>query len=111
MGKGVVANDRGELYLHREGAYRILFTSRRRLEKVKLVFGSESGGYDVKMSCFDISFFNEKTTYEKKEITLELPAYYPFKKLYLYEVNLNLKKLSSESMLKTPYFFKLFPSR
>lgn len=111
MGKGVVTNDRGELYLHREGAYRILFTSRRRLEKVKLVFGSESGGYDVKMSCFDISFFNEKTNYEKKEITLKLPAYYPFKKLYLYEVHLDLKKLSSESMLKAPYFFKLFPSR
>jgi len=109
MGKGVVAKKTAELYLHREHSYKILFSSRTELKKIKLTFGSEEGEYEIKLSFFDLPLFEEKTSYERKEFIFPPPAYYPFKKLYLYEINLNLTKLSSESMLVDPYFFQVFP--
>jgi len=109
MGKGVVAKKMAELYLHRENSYKILFSSRKKLEKIRLTFGSEEGKYEVKISFFDLPLFEGKTSYERKELIFPLPAYYPFKKLCLYEINLNLKKLSSESMLIDPYYFQVFP--
>jgi len=111
MGKGVVAKKTAELYLHREGSYKILFSTRRELKKIKLTFGSDKGEYEVKLSFFDLPAFEGKTSHERKELVLSPPAYFPYKYLCLYEINLNLKKLTSESMLIDPYFFQVFPLR
>ncbi|TET22780.1 MAG: hypothetical protein E3J76_04515 [Candidatus Aminicenantes bacterium] len=111
MGRGVVAKKMAEFYLHRENSYKILFSSRTKLEKIKFTFGSEKGEYEVRLSFFDLSIFDGKTSYEKKELIFSPSAYYPFKKLFLYEININLKKLSSESMPVDPYFFQVIPMK
>jgi hypothetical protein len=110
MGKGVVIKPSGQLYLHFEKTYTVLFSSRIRLDKVKISFGSEKGEYDVGLRFFDLPVFSGKTSYETKEMELSPPAYYPDKNLYLYEVNVNLHKLSSENMLLDPFYFYIVPS-
>ena len=111
MGKGVVAKKMSEFYLHREKSYTFLFSSRSELEKIRLNFGSEKGDYEVSMRFFDLPLFEGRTSYEKKELLVTPPAHYTFKKLRLYEIRLELKKLSSESMLVDPYFFQVLPEK
>jgi hypothetical protein len=111
MGNGVVVKKTAEFYLHRENDYRILFSSRRARENLQLNFGSEKGKHDVRIHFFDLPIFEGKTSYEKKAITLSPSAYYPYKNLYLYEIQLNLTRLSSESMLIDPFFFQIVPTR
>ncbi len=109
MGEGVVVKKRAEFYLHRENNYRILFSSRIERENLQLNFGSAKGEYEVRLSFFDLPIFEGKTSYEKKSITLDPPTYYPYKNLYLYEIHLDLTKLSAESMLVDPFFFQIVP--
>ncbi|NOR12001.1 MAG: hypothetical protein GQ545_01985, partial [Candidatus Aminicenantes bacterium] len=111
IGEGVVVKKTAEFYLHRENNYRILFSSRRARENLQLNFGSEKGEYEVRLNFFDLPLFEGKTTYEKKEITLNPSVFYPYKNLYLYEIHLNLTQLSSESMLVDPFFFQIVPIR
>jgi hypothetical protein len=111
MGEGVVVKKTAEFYLHRENDYRILFSSRRERETLQLNLGSEKGEYAVRLDFFDLPLFEGKTAYEQIEIALNPSAHYPYKNLYLYEINLNLKKLSSESMLVDPFFFQILPTR
>lgn len=111
MGDGVVVKKTAEFYLHRGNNYRILFSSRRARENLQLNFGSEKGEYEVRLNFFDLPIFEEKTSYEKRAITLNPPVYYPYKDLYLYEIHINLTKLSSESMLVDPFFFQIVPIR
>jgi hypothetical protein len=110
MGKGVVVKENTqEFYLHRENDYKILFSSRRKLERIQLAFGSDRGEYETRISFFDMPFYQGKTSYEKREVTLRPKTFSPFKSLYLYEINLNIKKKTSESMLIDPYYFKITP--
>jgi len=110
MGKGVVAHRAAELFLHREGDYKILFSSRKKLKDIKVIFGSEKGEYRVKFSIFDLPQFEGKISYEKKELNLYLSNSFHYKWLYLYEIDLNLKHLSSELMVRNPFFFQVIPS-
>ncbi len=111
MGDGVVVKKTAEFYLHREKDYRILFSSRRARENLQLNFGSEKGQYEVRLSFFDLPVFEGKTSFERKAITLNPSAYYPYKNLYLYEIQLDLTRLSSESMLVDPFFFQIVPTK
>jgi hypothetical protein len=112
MGKGVVVKEsKQEFFLHRENNYKILFSSRRKLEQIKFVFGSDKGEYETHISFFDMPFFHGKTAYETSEVILSPETCYPYKNLFLYEISLNLKKNSSESMLIDPYYFKITPAR
>jgi len=109
MGKGVILKKEGELYLHRDGSFKIPFNSKKEIEKMKLTFGSESGEYRVELFLFDIPVFKGRTLYEKRKIILTPPKSYPYRKFHLYELNLKIKKLSSESMLIDPYFLEVVP--
>jgi len=111
FGKGVVAKESGDFYLHFEKTYTFIFGSRKKLEKVKLLFGSDKGEYEVKMTFFDLPVFEGKTGYETKEMILEPAAFYPLKNLFLYEITLGLTHRSSESMLIDPYYFQVIPWR
>jgi hypothetical protein len=111
MGDGVVVKKTAEFYLHDDNDYRILFSSRRARESLLLNFGSEKGAYDIRIRLFDLPVFEGKTSYEKRTITLEPSAYYPYKNLHLYEIQLDLTKLTSESMLVDPFFFQIVPSK
>jgi hypothetical protein len=111
IGKGVVAKGEAELYLHIPKTYRILFSSKRPLERIKVKYGSEQGKYDLRFSLFDLPPEEDTTAYELKEIDLDLPVYFPFRNLYLYEINLILIHHSDENMLRLPYLFQIFPRR
>jgi hypothetical protein len=56
-------------------------------------------------------FHQGETAFETQEVNLRPETFYPFKNLYLYEINLNIKKSTSESMLIDPYYFKITPVR
>ena len=109
MGEGVVAHRAAELYLHREGRYKILFSSRKELKDLKIRFGSENGEFKVNFSFFDLPQFDGETSREIKELDLSVPIFFPLRWLHLYEIDLNLKHLSSELMVRKPFFFQIIP--
>jgi len=109
MGKGVVVKPGGELYLHAPKRYRFLFSSRRPLEEVKIAYGSEKGEYGVAARFFDLPLFEDRTILERKEFSLEPPAAYRVKGLYLYEIEVDLVRYSRENMQLDPYFFSVTP--
>ncbi len=111
VGKGVIAKDSGDFYLHVEKDYTFLFASTAKLNRLKLVFGSDAGEYDLKLSLFDLPLFEEKTAYEMRERVLAPAASYSIKNLHLYELNLQLTHLSGESMLVDPFLIQIIPWR
>jgi hypothetical protein len=111
MGKGVVAKQQGDFYLHFEKSYKFLFTSRTQLPKIKLLFGSEKGEHEVRIRFFDLPLFSGKTAYEKRELSLSPPSYYSYRHLFLYEINIAFKKLSAENLLLDPFFFQIIPEK
>jgi hypothetical protein len=111
MGKGVIAKDSGDFYLHLERDYKFVFGSRAKLDKVKLVFGSAKGEYDIRLSLFDLPLFDGQTAYETREFIFAPAAAYRFRSLFLYEVKVRLIHRSVESMLLDPYLFQVIPAR
>ena len=109
--KGVIPEENGDFHLHSGKSHTFIFASRTKLEKVKLLFGSEKGEFGVRMTLFDLPFFEGKTAFETREIILEPAAFYPLKSLFLYEINLSLTHVSSESMLLEPYSFQVIPGK
>jgi hypothetical protein len=109
IGKGVVAGENGDFYLHDERTYRFVFGSRTELDRVRFVFGSDKGDYSVRLKLFDLAFFEGKTAFGTREVIVEPAAAYPFRNLYLYQVSLSLTHHSSESMLLEPYLFQIIP--
>ena len=110
-GKGVVAKESGDFYLHLEKPYRFLFGSRRELEKVKLRFGSTAGAYDLELKEFDLPLWKGETRAEIKEMEFSPAAAYRFRKLFLYEIDLRLAHRSDESMQLDPFLFQILPWR
>jgi len=110
MGKGVIAKESGDFYLHFEKPYRFLFGSRKKLERVKLRLGSTKGDYDLEMRQFDLPLWKGNLSREVKELDFEPAAFYEFKQLFLYEIDLRLSHLSDESMLLEPFLFQVIPS-
>jgi hypothetical protein len=111
MGKGVVAKESGDFYLHFEKNYTFIFGSRKQLDRVKLVFGSDIGDYKVRLTFFDLPLFEGTTAHGTRELIFQPAISYPLKNLFLYEVNVSLTHLTSESMLIDPYFFQVIPWR
>ena len=111
MGKGVVAKESGDFYLHLEKPYRFLFGSRKRLEKVKLRFGSNKGEYGLELKQFDLPLWQGETNGEVKEMEFSPAAAYGFKNLFLYEIDLRLVHRTGESMQLDPFLFQVIPWR
>ena len=109
MGNGVVVKPTGELYLHAPKSYRFLFSSRRRLDEVRIAYGSEKGEYGIAARFFDLPLFEDRTILGRKEYVLEPPAAYRVKGLYLYEISVDLTKYSTENMQLDPYFLSITP--
>jgi hypothetical protein len=109
MGAGVVAKNDGEMYLHFEKSYRFLFSSRRPLESVKLVYGSKKGEHEIRAKFFDMPLIEAKTSREMKDWTFVPLAFYRLRDLYVYDITVDLKKFSDENLLEDPYFFQILP--
>jgi hypothetical protein len=76
---------------------------------VKLIYGAEQGEVAVDVRFFDLPLFEGRTKNEKKEWIFEPPAYFPFRGLYVYEINLAFKKRPSENLAVNPYFLQIIP--
>ncbi len=53
MGRGVVAKNDGEMYLHFEKTYRFVFAAREKLEGIRLAYGSMKGEHEIGLRYFD----------------------------------------------------------
>jgi hypothetical protein len=111
MGRGVIAKEDGDFYLHLEKPYRLLFASGRKLEAVKLRFGSKAGEYDLEIRQFDLPLWKGRAAFEVREIVFRPAAAYALKNLNLYEIDLRLAHRSAESMLLDPFLFQVLPWR
>ncbi|MBN1938444.1 MAG: hypothetical protein JW843_02590, partial [Candidatus Aminicenantes bacterium] len=124
MGRGVVAKNDGEMYLHFEKSYRFVFASREQLDRIRLAFGSEKGGHEIGLRYFDEPLRTPgldpddgagatfvRTNREIREIVFAPEAFYRLKGLYLYQIELSLKKLTDENLLDDPYYFQISPGR
>jgi hypothetical protein len=111
MGKGVISKDSGDFYLHLEKSYRLLFAARKKLEAVKLRFGSTAGEYDLEMRQFDLPLWKGSTAFEIREIVFRPAACYTLKNLHFYEIDLRLVHRSDESMQLEPFLFQVHPWR
>ena len=109
--KGVIAKEAGDIYLHVEKPYTLLFSSRSPLEKLRLEFGSEKGEYAVRLRLFDLPLLETRTTLGLQEFIFEPKAFYRLRSLYVYDLDLGLEHLSAESMQLAPFLFQVTPLR
>jgi len=107
----VVAKKEAEFYLHAPRKYTFLFASRKKLEKLRLRFGSEVGEYQVQLYFFDQPLFQGRLQKKIDEISLRPWPSFLWKNFHLYELKLNLTHLSSESMKRYPFFIQIYPLR
>jgi len=111
LGKDVVAKNEGELYLHDDRDYKVIFGSREKLEQLKIVFGSTEGEHDVRLRLFDLPAYEGRTAREKKDVILTAPASFPFRNLHLYEIDFRFEKKSAENLKVDPYLLQVLPLR
>jgi hypothetical protein len=109
MGKGVVMKPGGEMYLHLEKSYNVFFTSRRPLQSMTLVFGSEEGEHSCRVRFFEETVFEGRTSFGTRRVEIPSPAWAPRRGHCLYAVRVELEQLSEENMLLDPYFFEVVP--
>jgi hypothetical protein len=110
MGAGVIPKPTGALYLHIAKPYKILFNAKSELKAMKVVFGSEKGEHAVTLRLFDRTVFSGTTRSERKEVEIPAPAFYRFRNLYLYEIDVDLRQISRENMRIDPFFFSVVPT-
>jgi hypothetical protein len=111
MGRGVIAKNEGEMYLHFEKNYRFVFASREKLEKIKLTYGSAKGEHEIRINFFDTPLLEARTSREIKETVFGPGAAYRLRDLFIYEVVVTLKKFSDENLLVDPYLLRISPGR
>jgi|WetSurMetagenome_2_1015567.scaffolds.fasta_scaffold23422_2 hypothetical protein len=111
VGRDVVIKPNGDLYLHSARTYRVLFSSRREFEGIKVAYGSEKGRYRIRARFFDLPLFEDRTDLQKKEYIFVPRAEYKVKGLTLYEIDFDIRQDSSENMRIDPYFLSITPIR
>lgn len=111
LGRGVVVKEEGDFYLHIEKPYRFIFGSKKQLKEIELRLGSEKGDYEINLRAFDLPLIKTRTNQEKTMLRLNLPPPYKRGHLYLYEINLEIKHFSKESMLIEPFMIQFVPGR
>jgi len=109
MGGGVVIKPGGQLYLHFSKGYDILFVAKRKADRLKLSFGSDTGEYELSLRVFDLPLFEGLTTRQRRSLEYRPLFYYPYKNFYLYMIRVDLRQLSRENMLIEPFFFEAVP--
>ena len=109
LGRNVVSKTEGEFYLHTDRPRQLFFSSKKKLETVRFVIGSERGEFDVELRWFDLPLFAGQIKNQKKEWISEPPAYYPFHNLYMYEINFAFKKKPQENLALNPFLLQIVP--
>jgi hypothetical protein len=109
MDKDLVVKKEAELNLYSTRPRTVRFSSKKELKKVKLIYGAEQGEVAVDVRFFDLPLFEGRTKDEKKEWIFEPPAYFPFRSLYVYEINVTFKERPSGNLAVNPYFLQIVP--
>ncbi len=109
MDKDLAVKKEAELNLYSTRSRTVRFSSKKKLDKVKLIYGAGQGEVAVDVRFFDLPLFEGRTKNEKKEWIFEPPAYFPFRGLYVYEISLVFKKRPSGNLAVNPYFLQIVP--
>lgn len=100
----------GEFHLTQsDRSYQFLFTSWRKIKKIKVEWGTESGKYKVELKLFDRILYKGKTTQNSNQVTTTSPPFYSYKNSHLYRISLYLKNLSHTRTSQHPYSFSIYP--
>jgi hypothetical protein len=102
-GRFTITKDDHTLDLH--------FTSWRKIENLKIEFGSSKGEYQVNMRFFDQDLFSGIISQEMKTLVKSSPPQYRFKNTNLYRLRIAIKNLSDISTAENPFLLILQPVR
>jgi hypothetical protein len=91
--------------------YDFTFASWRKIQKLKLEFGSLAGDYLLRFRFFDEPEMEEKTGKEIRTAVFESPPAYRRKNLFLYKVSIHLERKSDVRTVLNPYVFAIRPVR
>jgi hypothetical protein len=89
----------------------LLFTSWRKIENLKIEFGSLEGKYQVNLRFFDQELFSGIVSQEMKRLVKSSPPLYRFKNTNLYRLSIEIKNLSDVSTASNPFLLILQPVR
>ena len=102
-GRFTITKDDHTLDLH--------FTSWRKIENLKIEFGSSKGEYQVNLRFFDQELFSGIVSQEMKMLVKSSPPQYRFKNTNLYRLSIAIKNLSDISTAENPFLLILQPVR
>ena len=102
-GRFTITKDDHTLDLH--------FTSWRKIENLKIEFGSLEGKYQVKLRFFDQKLYSGIVNQEMKKILQSSPPLYRYKNTNLYRLSIEIKNLSDISTAENPFLLILQPVR
>ena len=108
-GSGVIVRERGRFYLHEDRPHRIVFASKNKLDRLKIAFGSESEDFEARIRFFDLPLTEGRTTRQIREFEFEPKASYPFRGMHIYEIGVDITRLSPRGERVEPYFFQIAP--
>jgi hypothetical protein len=87
------------------------FTSWRKIENLKLEFGSLAGRYQVSLKLFDQELFSGIVDREMKTLLQSSPPLYPYKNTNLYRLSIEIENLTDVSTADNPFLLILRPVR
>lgn len=87
--------------------YVFYFTSWRKIDTLRIDFGSRKGDYFVSITLFDKEIHRGGVSGEMRSLTLTDPVFYPYKQTHLYRVGIYLERTSAVSMIEHPFVFNI----
>jgi hypothetical protein len=112
MGGGVIAKEEGRFYLHEDKSYKFVFGSKLKLKQIKVLFGADVGRHSIDVRFFDIPLFagvTEGDKTKKSEYVFEPQTSVPFRRLHLYEIDVDVTTLSRKKPKPDPYLLQIVP--
>jgi hypothetical protein len=108
-GNAVVVRENGRFYLHEVRPHRFVFASDKKLDRLKIAYGSETEDFETRVRFFDLPLTEGRTSEEIREFVFEPGASYPFRGRFLYEISIDIVRLSPKKETVEPYFFQIAP--
>lgn len=102
-GRFTITKDDHALDLH--------FTSWRKIENLRIEFGSLEGEYQVKLRFFDQELYSGIVDQEMKTLVQSSLPLYRYKNTNLYRLSIEIKNLSDISTAENPFLLILQPVR
>jgi hypothetical protein len=87
------------------------FTSWRKIENLKIEFGSLEGEYQVDLRFFDQELYSGIVSREMNALVRSSPPSYRYKNANLYRLSITIKNLSDVSTAENPFLLILQPLR